>query len=148
MVAAKLFELKRPTTEIAHAVSRDAQTVRRWRREWKAAGVEALKARPHPGPKPRMTAEQWHELIGLLAKPPKDYGFDAYLWTAALIGKLIEQRFKVKYHHDYVGEMLHHFNWSPQRPAKQARERDEAAIEQWRTVEWVDLLKKVAPPTR
>lgn len=146
MVAARLFELGRPTSEIAHAVDRDAQTVRTWRRAWKAGGAEALKARRHAGPTPKMSEAQWRELIGLLGDGPRAHGFDAYLWTAALIGELIERRFGVSYHHDYVGEVLHRYGWSPQRPAKQARERDEASITRWREVEWPGLLKKAETP--
>lgn len=147
MVAARMFELDLPTDEIAHVVAKDDQTVRRWKRQWKAGGVEALKARPHPGSPPRLSRERWLEVIDLLGRPPRDYGFDAYLWTAALIGRLIEQKFNVTYHHDYVGEMLHKFNFSPQRPAKMARERDEAAIARWREVEWPALVKKVDAAT-
>lgn len=144
MVAARMFAMDRPTAEIAAAVASDDQTVRRWRRLWRAGGVEALKASRHRGPKPRMSRTQWESLIGLLGQPPRHYGFDAYLWTAALIGGLIEQRFGVKYHHDYVGQMLHQMGWSPQRPAKQARERDEAAIRRWREEEWERLKKKAS----
>ena len=148
MVACRLFELDRPTDEIAHAVASSPQTVRDWRRRWKAGGVEALKASVHPGPRPRMSQTQWGEVIGLLGAGPQAQGFDAYLWTAAMIGQLIERKYGVKYHHDYVGQMLHRYGWSPQRPAKQARERDEAAIAQWREVEWVALLKKASSLTR
>ena len=71
-----------------------------------------------------MTDDQWRELTGLLGDGLRAHGFDAYLWTAALIGKLIEQRFGVSHHHDYVGEMLHKFGWSPQRPANQPIHRE------------------------
>lgn len=147
LVAGRMFELDLKTKQIAHAVGRDEQTVRAWRRAWKARGMQALKAKVHPGPKRRMTDEQWHAVIDLLGHPPRHYGLDAYLWTAALIGRLIQQKFGVSYHHDYVGEMLHKFRFSPQRPAKQARERDQAAIDRWVNIEWPALLKKASGAT-
>lgn len=60
------------------------------------------------------------------------------------MARLIAEKFGVSYHHDYIGEMLHQLGWSCQRPAKQARERDDEAIERWRQVEWPAFLKKVA----
>jgi transposase len=149
LVAARLFELKRPTQEIAKATDRDDQTIRAWRRAWNRGGVEALKAKAHPGRVPKLSATQWQEVLSMLACSPKEHGYDpAYLWTTTLIARLIRDRFGVTYHHDYVGEMLHHLGWSCQRPAKRARERDERAIATWRRREWPALLKKVATGAR
>lgn len=150
MVAARMFELKRPTHEVAHAVGRDAQTVRGWRRAWRAGDerAEALAAKPHPGRTPKLSAAQWQEVLAMLAEPPKAHGYDAYLWTTSLMARLIKERFGVEHHHDYVGEVLHKLGWSCQRPAKLAKERDEQAIAAWRDQEWPALLKKVVRTAR
>jgi hypothetical protein len=34
--------------------------------------------------------------------------------------------------------------WSPQQPRLRARERDEAAIERWRAVDWPRVKKELA----
>lgn len=149
MVAARMFEMGRPTSEIAKAVGRDEQTIRAWRRAWRAAGVEGLRAKPHPGREPKLTAAQWQRVLSMLAQSPQAHGYDgAYLWTTTLMARLIHDRFGVTFHHDYVGEMLHKLGWSCQRPAKRSKERDEAAVRSWVTVTWPDLLKKVAGAAR
>jgi transposase len=143
MVAARLFTLGRPTDEVAAAANADPQTVRAWRRVWRTGGEAALRAKPHPGRAPKLSAAQWQQVLAMLAQPPQAHGYaDAYLWTTTLMARLIRDRFGVTYHHDYVGEMLHKLGWSCQRPAKRARERDEQAIAAWRDREWPALLKK------
>jgi transposase len=149
LVAARMFEMGRPSREIATATGRDEQTIRAWRRVWRKAGVDGLRAKPHPGRAPKLTAEQWQAVLSMLLRPPRDFGYaDAYLWTTTLMARLIWDHFGVDFHHDYVGEMLHKLGWSCQRPAKRAKERDEAAIQHWRDVTWPDLLKKVATAAR
>jgi transposase len=142
-----MFELGRPTCEIAKVVDRDDQTVRAWRRTWKAGGLDALKAKPHPGRVPKLSSEQWQEVLAMLERSPQEHGYDAYLWTTNLMARLIKEKFAVDYHHDYVGEMLHKLGWSCQKPTKVARERDEAAIARWKSQVWPDLLKKVGTAT-
>jgi transposase len=149
MVAARMFEMGRPTGEIARAVGRGGQTVRAWRRVWRGGGAAALEAKPHPGREPKLSAAQWQQVLALLARPPAEHGYaDAYLWTTTLMARLIKDRFAVDHHHDYVGEMLHKLGWSCQRPAKRAKERDEQAIAAWRATEWPALLKKAVTTAR
>jgi transposase len=145
LVAARMFEMDRPTKEIATAVGRDEQTIRAWRRAWRASGVDGLRAKPHPGRTPKLSAEQWQEVLSMLLRSPREFGYaDAYLGTTTLMARLIWDQLGVAFHHDYVGEQLHRLGWSCQRPAKRAKERDGAAIQHWRDVTWPDLLKKAA----
>lgn len=143
MVAARMFEMELPTQEIAQAVGRDDQTIRQWRRRWKEAGVEGLQAKPHPGRTPKLDRQRWEQVLEMLLHSPQEHGYNAHLWTTPLMARLIQEKFGVSYHHDYIGEMLHKLGWSCQRPAKQARERDEQAIAYWREMTWPELLKKV-----
>lgn len=141
MVAARMFEDEEETADVVIATDRDEQTVRRWRRQWRARGVEGLRAKRHPGPEPRMGEGDWQKLLTMLAKPPSAYGFAAYLWTAELIGRLVKATFGVGYSHDYVGMMLRRYDWSPQRPAKVAREKDPVAVKQWVDVTWRNIAE-------
>jgi hypothetical protein len=42
----------------------------------------------------------------------------------------------VRFHPGHVWRLLRRLGWSPQRPARRARERDEAEIARWREQEW------------
>jgi len=72
----------------------------------------------------------------------KQWGFPTPEWTCQRVKMLIERLFGVHYHVDYVGTLLHQLGWSAQKPEHRARERDEAAIERWRRVEWPRLKKE------
>ena len=63
------------------------------------------------------------------------------LWTCARVQQVIEEKFGVTYHVDHVGRLLHSLGFSPQRPQRRARERNEAAIEHWRRYDWPRIKK-------
>lgn len=148
LLAAKLFDQERSCAYIAKLLSVDDQSVRAWRRRYKKHGIDGLKAKPHPGPSARLQEAQRQELAEMLLQEPQHYGFDKHLWTTTLIAKLIQQKFHVKYHPDYVGTLLHAIGFSCQKPCRRAQERDEKRIEGWRQEQWPALLKKKKPGTR
>ena len=68
---------------------------------------------------------------------PDIYG----LWTCARVAQVIDREFGVTYHADHVGRLLHSLGFTPQKPRRRARERDEEAIERWRRVDWPRIKK-------
>lgn len=132
--------------QIARVLECDAQTVRGWRRIYRKTGsVDALIASRPSGAKRKLTDSQRSELLELLKHPPRQHGFDAWLWNTKLIAQLLWQKFGVEHHHDHVGALLREMGWSYQQPMRRARERDEAAIAHWREIVWPELEKKVEP---
>ena len=52
-------------------------------------------------------------------------------------GKFIDREFGVAYHPSHVWWLLRHrLGWSPQRPVRQAKERDQAAVQRWVDEDW------------
>lgn len=78
----------------------------------------------------------------LLARGAEAYGFSSPIWTTQRVADLIWRRFRVRYDRDHVCRLLHRFGWSWQKPARRARERDEAAIQHWVKHTWPRLKKK------
>jgi transposase len=94
---------------------------------------DGLAAKPHPGPAPRLSPAQHRHLEALLFEGAKAHGWSTQLWTCARIVELIRRHFGVSFHHDHVGRFLRaRLGWSPQKPRRQARERNEAEIEIWK----------------
>lgn len=92
--------------------------------------LDPLAAKPHHGPKPRLTDEQLAELETLLGQGPKAHGWRTELWTAARVAELIERHFHVQFHPEHVRKLIkRRLHWTSQKPQRKARERDEAAIE-------------------
>jgi transposase len=56
--------------------------------------------------------------------------------------------FGVVYHPTHVGRLLKAIRWSPQKPARRARQRDEAAITHWRDETWPAIKRGRKPGRR
>jgi transposase len=94
---------------------------------------DGLAAKPHHGPALQLSLEQQRQLDALLRQGAAAHGWPNHLWTAQRIAVLIQRHFGVRWHHDHVGRFLRQrLGWSPQKPRRRARERDEAAIRHWR----------------
>src|SRR5439155_16584474 len=115
--------------------------VSQWVSRGRAGGVAALRHRPPPGPSPRLTPAQLGQLPGLLARGAVAFGFRGDVWTARRVTELIRRQFGVQYHFNHVGNLLRQAGWSPQKPLRRARQRNEAAIERWRTERWPALKR-------
>src|SRR5438034_8654288 len=126
---------------IAEALGVTAGAVSQWMRRGREGGVEALKRRIAPGPTPKLTDEQRAQVPVLLAQGAEAFGFRGDVWTAKRVATVIRREFGVRYHPDHVGKLLRAAGWSVQRPITRASQRNEAAIEVWRTERWPALKK-------
>ena len=100
-----------------------------------------MQAEPHPGPTPKLSAKQRQQLVALLLKGAEAHGYRTGLWTLARVAEVIQKRFGVTYDISGVWHVLHKLGWSCQKPERRARERDEAAIAQWRRRDWPRIKK-------
>lgn len=144
LLAAKLLQAGKGVREVGRLVGAAPSSVSRWKQELDEGGSEALKAKPHPGRPARLSAEQKKQLEQTLLKGPLTAGFATDLWTLPRVAKVIEREFGVRYHPGHVWYILRDMGWSSQKPERRARERDEAAIERWRTEDWSEAKKRRA----
>jgi transposase len=125
-------------------------SVWRWHQAWQKGGRRALKAAGRAGRKSRLTKAQLGQLTRELLKGPQAHGFATDLWTLPRIAQLIKKRFGVGYHPGYLWWLLRRLEWTPQKPARRAKERNEAAISHWLTERWPRLKKRAnagVPPS-
>jgi transposase len=125
--------------QIAEALGVSAGAVSQWMARARNVGPEALRRRPPPGAPRRLSPEQLARLPELLHRGPPAYGFRGELWTRSRVAALIRLACGVSYHPRHVGRLLKEIGWSPQKPARRARQRDEAAIARWREDTWPAL---------
>lgn len=111
-------------------------SVMRWMDAHRRHGEAGLKVRSAPGRPRRLTVQQEARLLRELLRGPAAHGYGTDLWTTQRIAEVIERKFGVRYHRDHVGRLLARCGWSPQKPARRARERDEAAIARWKRTRW------------
>lgn len=140
-IAARLFREDIRVVDVARCVDASVSSVNRWKRAWKAGGVAALAIKPPHRTACRLSDEQKAELVEMLLRGPLVAGYFTDLWTCARVRQVIQQKFGVTYHVDHVGRLLHGLGFTPQKPRRQARERDEAAIQRWRKEDWPRIKK-------
>jgi transposase len=127
--------------QIAEAMGVSEGAVSQWMRRAREAGPEALRRRPPPAAPRRLSPEQLARLPELLHRGPTAYGFRGELWTRSRVAALIRLEFGVSYHPRHVGRLLDTIRWSPQKPARRARQRDDAAIAHWCDETWPAIKK-------
>lgn len=113
-----------------------------WVAAHRRGGGAALGAKPHPGRKPFLTPTQEQRVLGWLSDKPTKYGYRTDLWTAARVADLIRTKLGVRFHPGYLREWLAKRDYSPQKPAKRARERDPEAVRSWVREDWPRIQKK------
>jgi transposase len=130
---------------VAQHVKASPSSVRRWREAFTQYAEAGLQAKPHPGGShPKLTADQRQQLVDLLRQDARAHGFRNELWTLSRIATIIARHFGQTYCPSGVWHLMRRLNWSPQKPARRARERDEQAIANWPTDKGPTLKKSPA----
>jgi transposase len=128
---------------IAEALGVTPGAVSQWCKRAVQQGVEALRHRPPPGPRLRLSSEQLQQLPALLERGAEAHGFRGEVWTHARIALVIARTFGVTYHPNHIGRVLKRIGWSRQKPVKRATQRDEVAIARWRNGGWAESEKRL-----
>lgn len=139
--AARLFRQGKSQAAVMRQLGVTRQTAHRWYHLWRRRGRQGLKAAGRLGRKSRLDARQLARVERALLGGPQRHGFGTDLWTLPRVATVIERLTGVHYHAGHVWYILRGLHWSLQRPARQARERDERAIRQWIADRWPTVKK-------
>jgi transposase len=145
--AAELFAQGRSQAEVARELDVSGQSVSRWHARWQAEGPKALRTRGPTGRRPKVGDEQLAAIEQTLLQGAQAHGFATDVWTLERIGVVITGLTGVQLSNPSVWRLLRErLGWSVQRPQRQAKERDEQAIQQWVAHEWPRIKK--GPPSK
>lgn len=128
---------------VARQVGASPSAVQQWYQAWRVGGRRALAARLRPGRAPKLTAAQWRTLGHHLRRGALAAGYATEQWTLKRVAHLIRRLFGVRYHYRYLERPLKAHGFTPQRPAVQAKERDDAVVRAWLRRDWPALKKKL-----
>jgi transposase len=130
-----------PQVEVARRVGVAKSSVSGWAKRLNEGGLDALRSGRALGRPAGLDAAQRSELVKALKQGAMAHGFPTELWTLPRVGRLIEDRFGLRYSEPHVWRILRRLGFSPQRPSKRALERDEKAIREWKRRRWPSLKK-------
>jgi transposase len=131
-----------PPTVVARILGVNRNSLYRWRK-MAEQGPQALAAQPQRGPTPRLSDGQLRRLATLLQQGAHTHGWANRLWTAARVAQLIRRHFGVSFHPDHVGRFLRQrLGWTPQKPRRKARERDEDEIARWQRDDFPRIVRQ------
>jgi len=145
--AAKLFRSGEILASIARVLHVSRQSVSRWYRQWRQGGIGALHGAGRAGRKPKLDRQQLQRVDRALRQGARAHGFGTDLWTLPRVAAVIERLTGVRYHPGHVWKILGAMDWTLQRPARQARERNEEAVRQWVSERW-PVVKKTLGAAR
>ena len=140
--AAELFAQGRSQAEVARELDVSRQSASRWHAGWHAAGATALQSRGPTGRRPKIPDAALEGIEEALVEGALAHGFATDVWTLDRIAVVIQGLTGVQLSNPSVWRLLRgRLGWSVQRPQRQAKERDEDAIQHWVAHEWPRIKK-------
>jgi len=131
---------------VAEGLGVHSVTVAKWIARHRAAGEAGLAAKPTPGRPRFLSPPQEAQVKTWLSQKPTDHGFRTDLWSARRIVELVRRKFGVTFHPASMRRWLTARSYSPQRPARKARQRNDDAIVHWVAKDWPRIQKKRTKP--
>jgi transposase len=135
----RLSQLGWKSSDIAVALSASQGAVSRWLSAARRGGIEALLSRPIPGRSARLGPEQLSRIPDFLWHGAEAYGFRGDVWTCGRVAGVLQEELGVRYSKSQVSRILKTLGWTPQVPVTRAIQRDEEAIDRWRSQVWPAL---------
>ena len=142
--ALQLLKSGKTQAQVAAELGVTPSAVSQWAKASRLGGKAALEARPISGRPTKLSDAQAEKLVRMLTDGPRKHGFPTELWTLQRIVLVAKRTFGVTYDPSGMWHVLARLNWSQQKPERQARERDEQAIQAWRSREWPRIKKRAS----
>lgn len=105
-------------------------------------GRAAVRRKPHPGRRPKLSAAQRQQVPALLTRGAEAFGCLGAFWTTKRIATVIQTTFGVSYHAAHVSRLMRQLRQSSQLPVVQATQRDAEAVRTWYAERWPTLKKR------
>jgi len=142
--AAQLFRRGLSQNAVARKLGVSVTAAHRWFHVWRARGRRGLKGAGRAGRKPRLDRAALARVERALLQGAPAHGFATDLWTLPRVATVIARLTGERFHPGHVWYLLRALNWSVQRPARQSRERNEAAVTAWKSTGWRRVKKTPA----
>jgi putative transposase len=133
--------------EIARQLGVSRATVSDWGKTVETKGIRGLRKRKAAGSQSKLSGQQKQKLKYMLDRGALANGFPTDRWTLERVRQLIQQKFEISYHPNYLNRLLRTLGFSPQKPLPQAIEQEQELVQAWLQKDW-PRIKKVAAARR
>lgn len=144
LLAVDLVEKGISAAEVARRFKIHDRTIRKWLEAYRKNGIEGLAVRVSTGRKKKLTAKHQAKLQKIIVDGAVKAGFPNDIWTSKRVLQVIEKEFGVQYHANHLPKLLRTLGFTPQRPQREAVEKDQRQIDNWIRFEWKRIKKKPA----
>ena len=134
--AIELYQKGKSAQEIAFFFGVHRGSVSLWIKTWKEKGKSALKSRIAVGPEPKLNKENKTQIISWLRKSAMEFGFETSLWDCKRIQTMIKKELNKDIAISNLWENLRKWNLTPQKPKKEALEKNPVIVKKWLKEEW------------
>lgn len=110
--------------------------VYKWVRIYKQTGISGLKRKKAKGAEPKLNKEDQLLIISWLRKPAMEFGFETPLWDCKRIQMMIKKELSKSISISNLWESLRRWNLTPQKPEKEALEKNPVAVKKWLKEKW------------
>lgn len=148
MEAARMFTEGKTRAAVARELGVTWRAAHGWHGAWKTGGCGALAAGRKPGPEPKFDDAEVALLESALRQGALAHGYDNELWTLRRVARLVGDLWDKKASPSEVWRLLRRMRWSPQKPVRKARERNEAGIADWKENQWPRIKEKARSEQR
>jgi len=92
----------RTVQEITRLLSVTERAVRKWFAAYRRGGLEALRNKPYPARKTKLSPQQEEQLVAITRQAPKTVGVEATTWNCRLLRDWLAQTFHVELSQEWV----------------------------------------------
>ncbi len=108
----RLYNEKLKQSEIASILSMSQGRVSQILKLYKENGEAGLEVKKSKGAKPKLSYKQLGELIELLNKGPREFGYDVDSWTLSKIKFVLEKNFDISYSERHISRIMEKENYN------------------------------------
>jgi transposase len=128
--------------DIADTLKAPRSKVSLWLSNYEQHGYESFLEGYRTGRPSELTDQQKIELADIVDSGPVAYGFSSGVWTAVMIGRIVQDEFGVAYDARHIRRILHNLNFTMQRPKRVLANADRVLQNKWTRYTYPNIKKK------
>jgi transposase len=132
----RLWKKGKEIEDIADFCGVHYTVVYKWIRIYKQKGFKGLKRRKAKGAKPKLNKDDKKKIISWLKRSAMKFGFETPLWDCKRIQIMIKKDLGKNISISNLWVNLRKWNLTPQKPEKEALEKDSGKVKKWLKEEW------------